>query len=593
VANPDVANPDVANPDVANVNTMNPDVANPDVANALVSDATYTATNVGNTTASYRIQLVGSAPASARLQLIVNKSYLTPVSANCVLREETQNTLQTNILHPTISDGSDLGNPDVANPDVANATFSLQPGENALITLRGNVDVPTMKQIVAGVTPVIIAHAANTGTTTPVFSAPLTIRTTALPDAFIARPYAAALEAFGGTPPYSWSLPFREGGLPSGLRLSTDGVISGAVDTESQPGIYTFTVQVDDAAGNSQRRDLTIEVVAPLSIRTTILPDAFLRQPYNAALEALGGTPPYSWNLPFEGGLPGGLVLSPAGIVSGTPDASGIGHNVFTVEVTDSVGNARRGDVSIDVIVPLEVITASFPTAIAGFYYSTPPALAGGGTRPYSWAVSGLPEGLDFDRSTGAFSGSIANAGESQVTLTVTDSAAHPQQVSRTIDLSTTFALLTSGPGAPTGGDLISRGFYIPEYPGSGIGVVELAFGAITSGLYEFRLTVRTGSYDGPIIATSNSPVSLPASELPNLNHVMAQFVFNEPVDPGTLVTFSIDLVSGPEGAEEPYYAVRCGGTTCGGPAIETEDTTPRLSVFRRNGVWIAIIGAR
>ena len=72
---------------------------------------------------------------------------------------------------------------DVANGSIDNATLSLLPGETALITLRGNVDVAAMKEIVSKVTPVAVAHAANTGTTEPAFSAPLTIRTTSLPDA--------------------------------------------------------------------------------------------------------------------------------------------------------------------------------------------------------------------------------------------------------------------------------------------------------------------------------------------------------------------------------------------------------------------------
>ena len=119
-----------------------------------------------------------------------------------------------------------------------------------------------------------------------------------------------------------------------------------------------------------------------------------------------------------------------------------------------------------------------------------------------------------------------------------------------------------------------------------------MAFGAITPGLYEFRVTVRSGSYDGPIITSSNGPINLPASALPNLNLVMTQFFFaNDPIERGSLVTFSIETVSRPEGACEPYYAVRCSDAACGGPAVETEDTTPPLSVFRRNGVWGAILG--
>jgi len=167
-------------------------------------------TNDGNTAASYTVKLVGTSPGGpVRLQLIINKRYLTPVNRNCNLVEEAQNTLQTNVRKPVIKDPAEAPNPDVANGSIDNATLSLLPGETALITLRGNVDVAAMKEIVSKVTPVAVAHAANTGTTEPAFSAPLTIRTTALPDAIFRRPYTATLEGFGGTPPYSWSLPFE------------------------------------------------------------------------------------------------------------------------------------------------------------------------------------------------------------------------------------------------------------------------------------------------------------------------------------------------------------------------------------------------
>ncbi|MCA1829046.1 MAG: hypothetical protein LC689_19145, partial [Myxococcales bacterium] len=263
VANPDVANPDVANPDVANVNVTNPDVANPDVANSTISDATYAITNDGNTSASYTVKLVGNAPPGAKLQLIVNKSYRTPVAVQCNLKEETQNTLQSNVLHPNILDPAspDVANPDVANPDVANSTLSLQPGERALITLRGNVTLTTMQQIVTTVTPVVVAQAANTGSTKPtVATAPLTIIGT-LTGAAIGRTYNATLQATGGLPPYSWSLATP---LPHGLGMSAGGAISGIVADDVTPSAHSFTAVVTDRRGVSKSRLMTIAVVQPL-----------------------------------------------------------------------------------------------------------------------------------------------------------------------------------------------------------------------------------------------------------------------------------------------------------------------------------------
>ena len=70
----------------------------------------------------------------------------------------------------------------------------------------------------------------------------------------------------------------------------------------------------------------------PLTITTTQLPNGQFNLPYSASLSATGGTPPYTWSY-VGGGLPPGLSVSPAGIISGTP--SGFG-DLFTVQVTDA-----------------------------------------------------------------------------------------------------------------------------------------------------------------------------------------------------------------------------------------------------------------
>jgi hypothetical protein len=69
----------------------------------------------------------------------------------------------------------------------------------------------------------------------------------------------------------------------------------------------------------------------PLTITTMSLPLAQVNLPYNAQLNATGGTPPYTWS--GGGGLPPGLSVSPAGVISGTP--TGPGDN-FIVQVTDA-----------------------------------------------------------------------------------------------------------------------------------------------------------------------------------------------------------------------------------------------------------------
>jgi hypothetical protein len=64
----------------------------------------------------------------------------------------------------------------------------------------------------------------------------------------------------------------------------------------------------------------------PLEITTTSLPVATVGVPYSFQLQAIGGTPPYSWNKyppRGRGVLPLWLHLSKSGLISGTPKRAG------------------------------------------------------------------------------------------------------------------------------------------------------------------------------------------------------------------------------------------------------------------------------
>jgi len=71
-------------------------------------------------------------------------------------------------------------------------------------------------------------------------------------------------------------------------------------------------------------------------------------------------------------------------------------------------------------------------------------------------------------------------------------------------------SLANSGPGAPMGGDLISRVFYSPRYPRDRDRQVRLASRSSRPGTYVFRLDVRSGAYDGTLIASANGSAILP-----------------------------------------------------------------------------------
>lgn len=72
---------------------------------------------------------------------------------------------------------------------------------------------------------------------------PLGIKTSELPSATELTLYSATLQASGGTPPYTWTA----AGLPSGLLLGNDGLLSGTPDIGTA-GLHTVFVTVTDAA---------------------------------------------------------------------------------------------------------------------------------------------------------------------------------------------------------------------------------------------------------------------------------------------------------------------------------------------------------
>jgi hypothetical protein len=155
-----------------------------------------------------------------------------------------------------------------------------------------------------------------------------------LPNGAVDTSYSTTLIASGGTPPYTWTI--DSGTLPAGLSLdSATGVISGA---PTSSGNSTFTVKVSDNSTpvKSDTEQYTISIAASgvLIITTTNVADGVKDATYSASVEALGGTPPYTWSV-ISGNLPDGLALDATrGAISGTPIEKG--NYSFTVQVSDN-----------------------------------------------------------------------------------------------------------------------------------------------------------------------------------------------------------------------------------------------------------------
>jgi hypothetical protein len=147
----------------------------------------------------------------------------------------------------------------------------------------------------------------------------------------IGAPYAQALAASGGTPPYSYLQ--MAGSLPAGLAL--DPATGSLVGTPTRAGAYDFTIYAVDHEGKEAMVHAFGVIAATLQL-AALPPAATVGTAYNQALAVTGGTAPYTFAL-TGGSLPPGMALSPDGMLTGAPAAAG--SFAFTVTVTDSAGS--------------------------------------------------------------------------------------------------------------------------------------------------------------------------------------------------------------------------------------------------------------
>lgn len=98
----------------------------------------------------------------------------------------------------------------------------------------------------------------------------------------------------------------------------------------------------------------------PLVIKTTSLPKGYVRQAYQARLEAQGGITPFRWEL-TSGSLPTGVNLQADGELDGAPAQAG--EFTFTVTATDSGKPAyqKQQKLTLLVVAPLLAQWGKYP----------------------------------------------------------------------------------------------------------------------------------------------------------------------------------------------------------------------------------------
>ena len=173
------------------------------------------------------------------------------------------------------------------------------------------------------------------------------VTTTSIANGLAGKAYKSPLSAAGGKGPYHWTV--AGGALPPGLKLSTNGVVSG---TPVGPGSSTVVVQVLDSTrpvkyGDFQTLTVTVD---PMTVATTSLPTGVTGQSYKGKLLTHGGKGFLKWTID-AGTLPPGLKMSASGSITGKPTTPG--SYALTFRATDGTrptANSATADLVIDVL---------------------------------------------------------------------------------------------------------------------------------------------------------------------------------------------------------------------------------------------------
>jgi sugar lactone lactonase YvrE len=392
IVNPNIVNHDVPNPNIVNPNIVNPNIVNPNIVNAALGDITitdveWTVKNDGNAATSFTVKTLSkkSLPEGVYAQLLVYKVHYTPAVAGaelsaakgisaCELKQEPHHELILNVVNPNIVNPNivnpNIVNPNIVNSSIENATFPVGPLEEVIVDLR----------------------VLDTGVSTSSSQSSPNLKSLSM--------NKPSIQAFSAQE-------FRDS---LGFAVTSQAVNSVQVSQG---------IQTPPAAATM------------LVIGTASLPDGVVGTPYNATLNAYGGTGSYIWTL-NSGELPPDLALGGGGLITGTPNPTTAGKTYyFIVRVDDSSGHfdTQRYSITINppgVLQPLTITTISLPDGIKGHWYGAT-LEATGGKYPRKWSLAGgaLPQGLSLD-SGGVISGTPIATGSSTFTVKVTDAAGTP-----------------------------------------------------------------------------------------------------------------------------------------------------------------------
>nr|WP_127170044.1 putative Ig domain-containing protein [Xanthomonas sp. BRIP62415] len=407
-------------------------ILNDDQPALSINDVSVSEGNAGTTNATFTVSLSQPAGAGGVSFDISTADGTATAGVDYVASSLVGQTIPAGSSSATFTvrvNGDSLSEPDETFfVNVSNVTGATVADAQGLGTIVNDDAVPSLS------IDDISVNEGNSGTTTATF----TVSLSAASGQTVSVNYATANGTATAGSDYvarSGTLTFPPGTTAQGVAITVNG------DTAVEAS-ETFSVGLSGASNASIARatgtgtilnDDVVVIVGPAT-----LPAATAGSAYSQNLSASGGTAPYTFAV-TAGALPPGLTLSAAGVLSGTPTATGSFN--FTTTATDSGGSPTSGNRAYTLTVAGATVTlpaTNLPAGTAGQAYSSALTPATGGIAPYTYAVTAgaLPAGITLNGSSGALTGTPGTAGSFSFNVTATDSTSGtPSQATQSYSL--------------------------------------------------------------------------------------------------------------------------------------------------------------
>jgi PKD repeat protein len=340
----------------------------------------------------------------------------------------------------------------------------------------------------------------------------LTLTSGGFAEAVVNQPFSYAIVAAPAI-----ATGFTATGLPNGLTLnSSTGIISG---TPTTAGTAEVVITASDANGVVSKQ-LRIDINANASVAigdttSTVVADVGTAFAYQVPVTG-------SATIITATGLPPGMVISAAGLITGTPTAGG------TFPVSLIAANAQSTwvtSLNLDVYPFVPVLADRTITSTLG---NTVRLAISATNLPTSYGASGLPAGLTLNPATGIITGSPTAAGTSVVTVTAANAGGtatatwtliiNPSGVGSVTTpnpfpvamIGSPYTATITANGSPTGFSATGLPTGLTIDPTSGIITGTPATG--TGGAFP---VVVTASYAGGTVGTVANAVTMTVNPLP------------------------------------------------------------------------------